>query len=77
MMKRLNERFLRVYVKVSQRVKKGISNERGFNPIVGLIIAAIVVMAVLSLDTPVKTFASGMWNKFANFMDGKTDNLYK
>lgn len=62
--------------KLKKRVIEVLNNEEGNSIIAGIIISAIVLIALILLNTPIRTFISDIWELFANFVEGKLSTLF-
>ncbi|WIV11141.1 hypothetical protein [Proteiniborus sp. MB09-C3] len=59
-----------------KKIVKAVNNERGNNIIAGVIISAIILIALILLNTPIRTFISDIWELFSNFVEGKLSTLF-
>ncbi len=62
--------------KFRKRIVETLNNERGNNIIAGVIISAIILIALILLNTPVRTFISDIWDLFSNFVESKLTTLF-
>lgn len=63
--KELGEKALRV-----------MKNRRGNGTVSAIVISAIILIALVLLNTPIRTFISSVWTLFANFVEGKLTTLF-
>lgn len=71
-MKNINNRVKELSKKVF-RIRK---DRRGNGTIAAIIISAIILIALVLLNTPIRTFVSNTWTSFANFVEGKLTTLF-
>ncbi|TAH62223.1 MAG: hypothetical protein EWM50_05550 [Gottschalkiaceae bacterium] len=53
-----------------------LDNEEGNGLIAGIIVSAIILIALVLLNTPIRTFISSIWDLFSNFVEGKLSTLF-
>ncbi len=70
--KRVNAGALNLYVKG----KAALKNEKGWGLIETIIVGAVLVIALLSLESPISTFFSGVWSDFSTWIDTKLTALF-
>lgn len=51
-------------------------NRQGNSIIASIVISAIVLIALVLLNTPIRDFISDMWISFSNFVDNKLTTLF-
>ncbi len=71
-MKKINNR-IKVLSKKVFRIRK---DRRGNGTITAIVISAIILIALVLLNTPIRTFVSNMWTSFANFVEDKLTTLF-
>lgn len=71
-MKKINNRIKELSKKVF-RIRK---DRRGNGTITAIVISAIILIALVLLNTPIRTFISGMWDSFSTFIETKLTTLF-
>jgi len=62
---------------LSKKVLRTMKNRRGSSsPLTAIVISAIILIAIILLNTPIRIFISSMWTLFANFVEGKLTTLF-
>ncbi|MBU5676899.1 hypothetical protein KQI88_10770 [Alkaliphilus sp. MSJ-5] len=61
---------------INRRVIEVLKNEEGNGIVAGIVVSAIVLIALILLNTPIRTFIADIWELFANFVEGKLSTLF-
>lgn len=61
---------------LSKKVLGTMKNRRGNGTLSAIVIAAIILIALILLNTPIRTFISSIWTSFSNFVEGKLTTLF-
>lgn len=51
-------------------------NRRGNATLSAIVISAIILIALILLNTPIRTFISNMWDTFSTFIETKLTTLF-
>ena len=62
--------------KLVSLVKGIFKNEKGSNVITGIIITAIVIIAIIALTPTITTFFSDVWNQFSTWVTSRLTALF-
>ena len=62
--------------KLVKLVKGILKNEKGSNVITGIIITAIVLMAIIALSSTISTFFGGVWGQFSTWVTDRLTALF-
>lgn len=66
----------KIFVKLGDRIVTILKSEEGNNMVAGIIISAIVLIAIVLLNQPIRTFVADIWDLFSNFIEGKLTTLF-
>lgn len=75
-MKKINQNMKKIINKKSEGKIRSREIILYSSPLAGLVITAIVLIALVLLNTPIRNFISDMWTAFSNFVDGKLTTLF-
>mgnify|MGYP000946275848 CR=1 FL=1 len=66
----------KVFVKLGNKIVAVLKSEEGNNLIAGIIISAIILIGLVLLNQPIRTFISNIWDLFSNFIEDKLTTLF-
>ncbi|MFA5576305.1 MAG: hypothetical protein WCZ27_09705 [Tissierellaceae bacterium] len=67
---------MRKILNLREKVFGGLKFRRGNAILASIVVSAIILIALVLLNTPIKTFINDMWLGFSNFVDGKLTTLF-
>jgi hypothetical protein len=59
------------------RVSKELKRNEGNAMLSSLVISAIILIALILLNTPIRTFITSIWTNFSTFVEGKLTTLFQ
>lgn len=61
---------------LGEKVLGNMKNRRGNGTVSAIVISAIILIALVLLNTPIRTFISSTWTLFSSFVEGKLTTLF-
>lgn len=61
---------------IKKRVVRVLKSEDGNGIVAGIVVSAIILIALILLNTPIRTFIANIWDLFANFVENKLTTLF-
>lgn len=66
----------KIMLNQKESLSKKLKNRRGNSTLSAIVISAIILIALVLLNTPIRTFISSMWTTFSDFIETNLTTLF-